>query len=204
MTGKMSTSALTTRLILEVVEPITKSILQIREGVHGLLEGDGATSAYLGLTEQRQEQTQWCWAATTVSITLYFDPGSTWTQCLLVNQAFGQATCCQDGSTNQCNQPWYPDKALTITGHYASTLSGKPSLQTITDAIDASQPVSIAIYWNGGGGHNPAIDGYDNTDSTAPTIDLQDPWYGHSTQDFNTFPSSYNGGATWGASYLTK
>jgi len=159
---------------------------------------------YLGLTEQHQLQSEWCWSASTVSITQYYDHASTWTQCTLVNKAFGQTTCCQSGGSAACNQPWYPDKALTITGHLASTSGGKPPLQTILGEINAGRPVSIAIYWNGGGGHNPVVDGYDDTDAAAPTIDLKDPIYGATTQDFNTFPSSYQGGASWGESYLTK
>ena len=69
--------------------------------------------------------------------------------------------------------------------------------------INCGRPISIAIWWYGGGGHNPAIDGYDNSNLAAPTIDIQDPWYGPSTQDFNSFPSTYNGGATWGNTYFT-
>ena len=160
-------------------------------------------SRYLHLAEQYQVESEWCWSATTVSITRYYDAAATWTQCSLVNQAFGQTTCCQNGSSAACNQPWYPDKALTITGHLASTASGKPSLQTVMNEINDGHPVSIAIYWNGGGGHNPAVDGYDE-DPVTPTIDLQDPIYGPSTQDFNSFPSSYQGGASWGESYFTK
>ena len=159
---------------------------------------------YLGLNEQYQTQTEWCWAATTASITLYYDPASTWTQCLLANQQHGQTTCCVNGGSTACNQPGYPDQALTTTGHLASTATGKPSFQTITNQLDAGHPVSINIQWNGGGGHNPATDGYDNTDPATPTIDIQDPIYGPSTQDFNTFPGSYNGGASWYASYFTK
>jgi len=158
----------------------------------------------LTFNEQYQQESEWCWAATTVSITLYYDPASTWTQCSLVNQAFGLTTCCQDGSSTACNQPWYPDQALTITGHLASTSGGKPSFDVIVSQIDADHPVPIAIYWNGGGGHNPAVSGYDGSTSAAPVIDIQDPIYGPSTQDFNSFPGSYNGGATWGESYFTK
>ncbi len=158
----------------------------------------------LGLNEQHQQQTEWCWSATTVSITLFYDPNSTWTQCDLVNRAFGQTTCCTNGSSAACNQPWYPDQALTITGRLASTSNGAASFATVKNEIDASRPISIGIYWTGGGGHNPAIDGYDETDPAAPTIDIQDPWYGPSTQDFNTFPGSYNGGATWGVTFFTK
>jgi Repeat of unknown function (DUF5648)/Papain-like cysteine protease AvrRpt2 len=166
------------------------------------LFGPNATR-YLYLIEQYQQQTNWCWAATTVSITKYYDAASPWTQCLLVNKALGMSTCCQNGSTTACNQGWYGDKALSITGHLAGTSSGAPSLSTVKDQINALRPISIAIYWNGGGGHNPAVDGY-NTDTNPPTIDIQDPWYGHSTQDFNTFPASYHGGANWGYSFFTK
>jgi hypothetical protein len=138
-----------------------------------------------------------------VSINHYYNAASTWTQCSLVNRAFNQTTCCQDGSTNACNQPWYADQALTITGNLASTASGKPTLQTVINEISAGHPISVNIQWNGGGGHNPVVDGYHN-DVANPTIDLQDPWYGPSTQDFNSFPGSYQGGATWYASYLTN
>jgi hypothetical protein len=92
---------------------------------------------------------------------------------------------------------------LALTGRLRSTYSAA-SFGTIMSEINGSHPVSIAIYWNGGGGHNPAIDGYDNSNPAAPTIDLQDPWYGPSTQDFNTFPRTYQGGASWGVTYFTK
>jgi hypothetical protein len=159
---------------------------------------------YLGLDEQHQQQDEWCWLATTVSITNYYDPASTWTQCSLANTELNQTTCCINGSSSACDQPGYPDRALTTTGHLASTAFGKPSFQTIIDQIEAGHPVSINIQWNGGTGHNPAADGYDNTDPAAPTIHIQDPLFGPSTQDFNTFPGSYNGGASWYESYFTK
>ena len=162
-----------------------------------------AASRYLNMNEQHQSQTEWCWSATTLSITLFYDPASTWTQCSLVNRAFGQTTCCQNGATPQCNQPWYPDQALTITGHLASTTNSGAAFATVMAQINASKPISIAVYWTGGGGHNPAIDGYDNSHPAAPTIHIEDPWYGPSTQDFNTFPHSYQGGASWGVTYYT-
>lgn len=161
----------------------------------------GAT--YLGINEQQQQQDQWCWSASTVSITLYLDSTSTWTQCSLVNRAFKQTTCCQNGSSQACNQPWYANQALTITGHLASSNNSKPAFQTIVTEINAGHPISIAIFWTGGGGHNPVVDGYDGSNATSPVIDIQDPWYGQSTHDFNTFPASYHGGASWGASYFT-
>jgi hypothetical protein len=165
----------------------------------------GAVAAYkqLGLVEQPQQQTEWCWLATTVSITRFYNAAYAGTQCLLANQMLGQAGCCADGSTAACNQPGFPDQALTQTGHLAAAVMNKPTLLTLMNEIDAGHPVSVNIQWNGGGGHNPAVDGYDNSDPAAPTVDVQDPWYGPSTQDFNTFPGNYNGGGVWWESYFT-
>jgi hypothetical protein len=161
-------------------------------------------SRALALNMQHQQQSEWCWSACTCSITKFYDPAATWTQCTLVNRAFHQATCCIDGSSKACNIPWYGDQALTITGHFNSSTGGSMQLPAIMREINDSRPISIAIYWYRGGGHNPAIDGYDVTSPNFPTIDIQDPLFGHSTQDFGTFPHSYNGGANWGNSFLTK
>ena len=160
-------------------------------------------AAYLGLAEQFQQQSEWCWSATSVSISLFYDPASAWTQCSLVNNALNQTTCCQDGSSSQCNQPWYLDQALTITGNLASTSGGKPTLQTVINEIAAGRPVGVRLGWNGGGGHFPLVDGYQN-DPETPTIEVKDPIYGTSTQDFNSFPSSYQGGAAWTNTYFTQ
>jgi len=57
----------------------------------------------LRFTMQPQQQTQWCWAAVSVSINLFYHPASGRTQCAVANTAMGQTTCCQDGSSAQCN-----------------------------------------------------------------------------------------------------
>ena len=153
--------------------------------------------------EQFQQQSEWCWAASTVSITQFYDPTTAWTQCTIVNQQFNSSACCVDPSSTACNQPWYPDKALTATGHLAGS-TGSLSLSDLEGQIVASRPVSIGIDWNGGGGHNPVITGFDQDIAGGPTIDIQDPIFGPSTQDFATFPSTYHGGAQWASSFLTK
>ncbi len=101
-----------------------------------------------------------------------------------------------------CNTPGDPSKALGITGHYGRVL-GSVSIQDVMNEINLGHPLSLNIQWYGGGGHNPACDGYDTTNPANPTIDIQDPIYGHSVVDFNTFPGGYNGGATLYAGYTT-
>ncbi len=39
-------------------------------------------SVYLKVQEQRQRESEWCWAATTSSITNFYTYGSPWTQCM--------------------------------------------------------------------------------------------------------------------------
>jgi hypothetical protein len=172
----------------------------------GICENTISTTRYLGLNEQYQQQSEWCWGATTVSISLFYNPASTWTQCSLVNNAFGQTTCCTNGNTWQCNKGWFPNLSLAITGNLSPLPTSAPEpLFKVMFEINGGRPISIGIWWSGGGGHSIVIDGYDNSNPSAPTIDIQDPWYGPSTQDFNSFPNSYHGtGTTWGTTYFTK
>lgn len=165
---------------------------------------DLPASVYLNVQEQHQRESEWCWAATTSSITNFYTYESPWTQCMLANRTFGQVNCCMDGGLSACNQPGYPDRSLTMTGHFATIVNGKPSLGTLMFELAAGRPVSIAIHWTSGrGDHNPAVIGYDNSNPDAPTIDIADPLYGLSTCDFHTFPEFYQGGANWLRSYLT-
>src|SRR5437762_816700 len=73
----------------------------------------------LSFQMQPQDQTFWCWSALTVSVSRFFNAASAWTQCTLVNDQFGQTTCCVDGRTPACNQGWYPELSLPRTGNLA-------------------------------------------------------------------------------------
>src|SRR5262249_55347389 len=107
----------------------------------------------LRFTRQQQEQTQWGWAAVSVSVNLFYHPTSGQTQCAVANAAMGQTTCCQNGSSAQCNQPWFLDQALTIVGNLNAWSPGKAPLASIKAEINACRPFCLRIGWNGGGGH---------------------------------------------------
>jgi hypothetical protein len=55
-------------------------------------------AANLGFSMQRQQQTQWCWSAVSTSTSLFYRPGSGWSQCSLVNQELGQTGHCLAGN----------------------------------------------------------------------------------------------------------
>ena len=158
----------------------------------------------LDFTEQFQQQSYWCWDATTVSITQYYDPATTWTQGTLANHVFGQTICTQNGGSSLCNRGSDLGADLITTNHLSSSSYGSAPLLEVMAEIQAGRPIGITINWNGGGQHDIVIDGYDLSDPSAPTIHVQDPGYGPATQVFNTFPSLYWGGATWFYTYLTK
>jgi Papain-like cysteine protease AvrRpt2 len=153
----------------------------------------------LGFTMQHQQQTQWCWAANAVSVNLYYHPSSGRTQCAVVNTHLGQTTCCQNGSTAQCNQPSSLSDVLSEVGNLNAFTTTKDSLSKIKGEINGCRPVCLRIGWNGGGGHFVAIYGYSGNN-----INIGDPWYGTSVQDYGSMPSSYHGGGSWTHTYTTK
>ena len=162
----------------------------------------GTQSNILPFMMQSQSQSEWCWAAVAASVSHFFNASSPWTQCTLVNAELGQTTCCQDGSTPQCNQPWYLDQALSQTGNLASWSAGTSAYATLVQEVDAGRPLGVRIGWPGpdNGGHFVVLDGY--TDPN--TVDVQDPWYGHSVSDYNAFCTQYQGNGTWTHSYFLQ
>lgn len=159
----------------------------------------GRCSNPLAFTMQHQQQTQWCWAAVAVSVNLYYQSGSGWTQCKLANNALGQTTCCADGGSTQCNQPWYLDAALGIVGNLDSWNSGKATLTAVKTEINGCRPFCLRIGWTGGGGHFVAIYGHSGNN-----LNIGDPWYGNSIQSYAVFPGGYHGGGTWTHDYYTQ
>jgi hypothetical protein len=150
---------------------------------------------------QPQQQNEWCWAAVSTTVALFYAPKSGWTQCSVVNEGLGQATCCQDGGSSACNQPWFLEKALALVGHLASDFGGALGFDPIREQIDGGRPFGVCIDWTGGGGHVVAIGGYD---TEGQVIEVCDSMFGTSHVPLASFPSAYQGGGTWSWTYLTQ
>jgi hypothetical protein len=157
----------------------------------------------LNFTMQHQLQTQWCWAATSVSVAHYYVPWSSWTQCEMANQEMGQTTCCADGSTTQCNQPNVLDAPLNRAGVLDHMQGGVVAFSVVRQEIDAGRPLAWRIGWSGGGGHFAVIEGYQV--SGASWVAVDDPWYGESDVALSTLTGGgYQGSGTWTHTYFTK
>jgi len=158
----------------------------------------------LGFAEQHQQQTQWCWAATSVSITAFYEPATQWTQCGLVNAEYGLDNCCgAAGSGAACNKPWYPDLALRRMGHLNQYLKRALTVSEIGTEMAKSAPFGVATYWRGGGGHAVVIKGRFVSDGVE-YLSVCDPWDGDSDVTYDNFCNRYKDSGTWGNTYTTK
>ena len=106
-----------------------------------------------GLAVEHQQQTNWCWAAVSNSVSNFYDAASTWTECSIVDAELGQSTCCTNGSSAACNQSWYLDKALTRVGRLQSWASGTLTFASVQSLINNGRPPCARQGWSGGGGH---------------------------------------------------
>lgn len=146
----------------------------------------------LNFTEEQQTQSNWCWAATGVSIAEYH--GHSVSQNSFCDAAFGNsqsATCGNDQATLANDQAAY--RWLGIDpGDY---ITGTISYSTLQSEVNSSRPVQARIGWSSGGGHMEVLYGYDTSDNY---VYWGDPW--PSDNRYNWASYSYyanNGDFTW-------
>ena len=156
----------------------------------------------LTFTMQHQKENEWCWAAVSTSVSLFFNAGSGWTQCSVANKTLGQTTCCTTPSGPNCNKPWFLNLGLTTTSNYASSASSAQPMSAIQTEVNSGKPIGCRIQWRPKGGHFVILSGYDNA---AQTVDVRDPWYGPTNGlSLKTFTNNYQGAGYWNWTYYTK
>lgn len=176
----------------------------LAQGAHP--SGGGGQPARLGFSMQTQQQTEWCWAATSTSVSVFYNAASPWTQCGVAQACLG-LSCCAQPLPSGCNIPGYLDQALTKTGNLAALVGGALPFSggvgsNIDQEIDAGRPIGCHISWRGGGGHFNAIYGYDPSNQD---VDVGDSYYGSLvTVPYSTFCSNYQSAGSYDYSYLTS
>jgi hypothetical protein len=113
---------------------------------------------------QRQEHSNWCWAAVAASINKYFDPASTLQQCNVANKisfsfpppppVFPPGECsggCDDCKCcchpEQCNRPAELELALKRVHKWRNTLSRALRFDEVQREIDRGRPIGVGITW---------------------------------------------------------
>lgn len=178
-----------------------------------------------GLEMQYQQMYNWCWIATATSISLFYDPASTWTQCSLIGAVL-QLQCCPPTSVTAnpydpaslydlenvvanpiCDHSGGVGDSLAKTGNFRqgiggpipllSSPSGPPS---VMDEMCAGTPIIATISWTGSIlSHDVAIAGVNGE-----LLHIHDPIFGEQDIYYEVFPANYQSGGTWTYSVLTQ
>jgi len=159
-------------------------------------------SVVLNFNMEAQTQSNWCWAATSKSVSFFYASFlNPWSQCKIASAELGQ-TCCTSPVPGPCNVPWYLDKALTRTNNFVS-FQGPMTWESVKEQIEQGLVVGTRIGWFGGGGHFMAIYGVSRI-FTTKYFHIDDPIYGKSILTVDQFSNNYQSAGSWTHSYITK
>jgi hypothetical protein len=159
----------------------------------------------LGFHMQHQLRTLWCWAATAVSMALFYRKDTKWTQCTMVCQQTGLRDCCIDLASKDCNQPRELGPALRRAGVFDSSNVVPPTYDVLMAQIEAGRPVAFRISWEGGGSHFAVIDGFERVG--LKRLSVCDPCThcdGAKVPFSTLLYGRYHGAGTWTDTFLTK
>lgn len=128
-----------------------------------------AAAGTLNISMQVQQQDEWCWAASGVTVLAY--EGRSVSQNAFCDGARGLP------SGYQCpNQPASSQdivNGLDAQGASSRDVGDALNFSSVQSQIDAGHPFIVAIQWSAGGGHAEVGYGYD---SASQTMSVGDPW----------------------------
>ena len=114
---------------------------------------------------KQPDQSSWCWAAVTASITRYYE-GTSICQCEVANIALGEKICCQNTDPKDCNkitsipgtcdQPLGLEIALSKLNHFDHCIEKTPQLPGVQVEIDNARVVAFRQK----AAHFVVLDGY--------------------------------------------
>src|SRR5262245_51995257 len=157
----------------------------------------------LDFTMLHQEQSNWCWCATSLSVHCYYNPTSQFSQCQAANMILPRTDACTSPSSAAVNKPWFLDDALSDFGNLREPIiSGTVSWDATKSEIDSGRPLGCRTAWSGGGAHFICIEGY--LDAPTKMVAVDDPIYGQSDVNLTTFLTMYQGSGSWTHSYKVK
>ena len=137
-----------------------------------------------------QEESNWCWSATGVSVTKFMKPQfNLISQSDFVKKVKGQVE-------NTSAFPKELQKGLIAYG-LESIEGGAQSFRVVKDNINQNQPLIPEIKWSEGGWHYVVMYGY-YQNATMQTVSYMDPWGPNqrfTTKAYKEFVS--NGSFTW-------
>ncbi len=149
---------------------------------------------------QRQQQTQWCWAAVTSSMMQFMAPERAASQSEVVTNTIKTATA---GSPDDLNRPWDIAEAAKTMGLEDGTRYGNVSRDTMRGMVNEGVPVPIQINWrnkarkNGslGDGHYVVVNAIGEEAKGRTLVQIEDPLVGKLNLTWDELKNDYPGKA---------
>jgi Papain-like cysteine protease AvrRpt2 len=165
--------------------------------------GGQAAAPGIDFVIQRQGADQWCWAAVTVSVALHYDPATSVTQCQLAKLVIGANGCCDDPTSDACNQQADLELALDRTQHLRQGPIDPLDFGALMREITARRLVCCRIETDGVG-HFVVISGCSEAEGSQ-SVDVHDPQgLQIATYSYETLLTNYLGAGRWTHAYLTE
>ena len=161
---------------------------------------------------QRQEKSNWCWAAVAATVSQYFYPQTSFPQCEIANKMANMKgiNCCTDTS-DASNTPEYLEDAFEVVktsfgkSLVHERMPGILEFPAIQKHIDESRPVCVQIHWiDEDIYHLVIVSGYSVTQSGEHWVDVHDPARGEITVPYDSLTSSYLGAGEWVYTYIVE
>ncbi|WP_158578498.1 papain-like cysteine protease family protein [Spongiactinospora rosea] len=124
----------------------------------------------LNIQQEKQQQNQWCWAASGLTIAKFLGKGNI-DQNGFCNISRGRP---QTGRCpNQAGYLQWVQRGFQALGLSPGVVGSPLAYASLKSQIDARKPVQTGIYWTAGGGHSQVIYGYDDA---SQSVSYGDPW----------------------------
>ena len=160
---------------------------------------------------QKQEQLNWCWAAISASIAVYYKDPQWQQQCTVVDavlkSVIGGANCCSAGASVPCNIPWDLRQALLRTGHLEKPINGAISFEVVTAEVESRRPLACRIFGPGPIAHFVAIIGCARSSVGQQWVTIADPSPAAGNTTTLLYPdllTNYHYDSRWDRTYLTR
>ena len=124
----------------------------------------------LSISQLVQEQNQWCWAASGLTIARFLGYGTSVSQNTFCDYGRGYPANYQ--CPNQAGELTYVQRAYQALGLRPGSVTSALSFTSVQGEITGRRPIETGIYWTAGGGHAQVIYGYDSSG----LVYYGDPW----------------------------
>ena len=148
-------------------------------------------------SEQLQERTNWCWAATARCVSHSYNSRSNFTQCTIAKSASGCRVC------SQCNQPFHLEGPLRVTSNLAGTQAGYLNWRKIKSEIRAGCIICAKSAWDEDGGHFVSIYGF-RSEGRDHDLYIYDTNQGEVFMSHQDFKTNYFNIGEWFFTYFTS